>query len=425
MNNTSMQAQESAVSTTTPWKQPQISYWQRRAPLSLMPAPLPQTSQVVVIGAGLMGACSSYWLSRRGIQVTVLEQQAPAFGATGRNGGFHVIGTAESYASAIERHGHETARAIYMLTLRSRTLLREVLAEEGLECEYREPGRINLALSEDQFAESARSVKALHADGVSIDLLDRAQMQALINTPLGPDICGGIYSSEDGMLQPVRFVQGVLAAAQRHGARMCAATVLKVHENSDGVSVQTSAGTIHAETLIVCANAWTSQLLPALEGIIRPVRGQALAFAPLPQVFKSGVGAAVTSTGEYWHQTPEGAIVLGGCRAIAPGGEVGVTSEGTTPEVQQALEQVFPQLFPELHGLQVQQRWSGLMAFTNDYMPICDTVPDQPHIWYVGGFCGHGMPFGMSLGDLLAEAAASGKHPEGLRPLRLDRPTLG
>lgn len=421
MKNPSAQPEDSINHT---WTQPQISYWQRRAPLTLTTNSLPQTSQVVVIGGGLMGACSSYWLSRQGMHVTMLEQAAPAFGATGRNGGFHVIGTAESYASAIDRLGHTDARAIYMLTLRSRALVREVLAEEGIECEYREPGRINLALSAAQFAEAERSVLALRGDGVTIELLDRSQMQALINTPLGPDIHGGVYSSEDGMLQPARFVHGVIAAAQRRGARLCAAKVLAISENSNGVTIQTNAGSIHAETVIVAANAWTSQILPALEGIIRPVRGQALAFAALPPVFRSGMGAAVTPTGEYWHQTPEGAIVLGGCRAIAPGGEVGVTSEGTTPEVQQALEQVFPQLFPALQGLRVQERWSGLMAFTNDYVPICDTMADQPHVWYVGGFCGHGMPFGMSLGKLLAEAAASGKHPEELQPLRRDRPTL-
>lgn len=406
------------------WSQPQISYWQRRVPLTLNTSALPRTSQVVVIGGGLMGACTSYWLSRRGLQVTLIEQQAPAFGATGRNGGFHVIGTAESYASAIERLGHADARAIYMLTLRSRGLVRQVLTEEAIECEYREPGRINLALSDAQYAESQRSVDALRADGVVIDLLDREQMQTLVKTPLGPDIQGGIYSSEDGMLQPVRFVHGLIAAAQRHGAQLCAGKVQAIREHSAGISVETSTGTVHAQTVIVCANAWTSQLLPALEGIIKPVRGQALAFAPLPSVFPSGMGAAVTATGEYWHQTPEGAIVLGGCRAVASGGEVGVTSEGTTPEVQHALEQVFPRLFPALQGLHVQERWSGLMAFTQDYVPICDTVPGQPHIWFVGGFCGHGMPFGMSLGQLLADAAATGRHPEELRPLRLDRPTL-
>jgi glycine/D-amino acid oxidase-like deaminating enzyme len=74
--------------------------------------------------------------------------------------------------------------------------------------------------------------------------------------------------------------------------------------------------------------------------------------------------------------------------------------------------------------LHVARRWAGLMAFTSDGMPIADRAPGLPGVWIVGGFCGHGMPFGMRLGQLLAEAAVSGAKPEALAPFRLDRPTL-
>jgi gamma-glutamylputrescine oxidase len=64
------------------------------------------------------------------------------------------------------------------------------------------------------------------------------------------------------------------------------------------------------------------------------------------------------------------------------------------------------------------------MAFTSDGMPIADRAPGLPGAWIVGGFCGHGMPFGMRLGQLLAEAAMSNAKPEPLAPFRLDRATL-
>ena len=69
-------------------------------------------------------------------------------------------------------------------------------------------------------------------------------------------------------------------------------------------------------------------------------------------------------------------------------------------------------------------RWAGLMAFTADYLPVTDRAPALPGAWVTGGFCGHGMPFGMRLGQLLAEAAATGARPAELAPLRIDRPTL-
>lgn len=65
----------------------------------------------------------------------------------------------------------------------------------------------------------------------------------------------------------------------------------------------------------------------------------------------------------------DGSILLGGCRAAAPAGDVGILVNQPTPEVQTALAQVFPRLFPALNGLKVTHRWAGRMAFTPDYNP--------------------------------------------------------
>ncbi|MGB3330731.1 MAG: FAD-binding oxidoreductase, partial [Thermomicrobiales bacterium] len=132
----------------------------------------------------------------------------------------------------------------------------------------------------------------------------------------------------------------------------------------------------------------------------------------------------ITPTGEYWQQTPDGAIVIGGCRAVAPHGDLGVREMVPTPEVTDAIERVIPGLFPQLDRLTVARRWAGLMAFTADYVPVADAVPGMPGVWATGGYCGHGMPFGPIVGQLLAEAVATGQTPEALQPLRIARPTL-
>ena len=83
-----------------------------------------------------------------------------------------------------------------------------------------------------------------------------------------------------------------------------------------------------------------------------------------------------------------------------------------------------PRLFPELAGLRVAQRWAGPMAFTPDYLPVVDRAPGMSGVWVVGGFSGHGMPFGMCLGRALAETVTSGADSSALAHFRLDRPTL-
>jgi glycine/D-amino acid oxidase-like deaminating enzyme len=334
------------------------------------------------------------------------------------------VGLAESYAHAIKRHGHEIARTIWRLTLENRSLLRQILAEEQIDCDYREPGTLSLALSAEQLAEFAQTMKAIQADGFSALLLDREQVQDMIATQLGPEIVGGKFIPENGLIHSARLVQGLVGAVQRHGARMCIADVTDLTPDGNGIRISTMRGTLSASTAVIAINAWTSDLIPGLARLITPVRGQVLAYAPIPPIFSTSMSAAITPTGEYWQQTVDGTIVLGGCRAVAPEYDVGVRVSLPTPGVQAALEGILPRLFPDLTGLRVEHRWAGLMAFTPDYLPIADRVPDMPHAWVVGGFSGHGMPFGLRLGQLLAHAVTIGSPPADLKPFRLDRPTL-
>jgi len=397
------------------------SYWLRTTMPSSLSADLPASVDVAVIGGGLMGTAVSYWLAKAGIRTVLLERTRLAYGATGRNGGFMVSGPAEAYPRAIARLGHETARAVMTLTLDSRQLLRQVLAEEEIDCDYREPGCLSLALGEEQLAEIKRTVEALQADGFAATLLDREQVQEFIGTPLGPEIVGGKFAPEQGLVHSARLVQGLATAAHRHGAQCCLASVLQLMPDGEGVRILTSQGMLRATTVVVAVNAWTDELLPMLAGAITPVRGQVLAYAQMPQIFQTGMSAAISTTGEYWQQAVDGTIVLGGCRDTAPAHDVGVREIQPTIDVQTALEQIFPRLFPALRGLRVVQRWAGLMAFTPDYLPIVDRASDKANIWVIGGFSGHGMPFGLRLGQLIATAITSGVTPEALQPYRLAR----
>jgi glycine/D-amino acid oxidase-like deaminating enzyme len=401
------------------------SYWHASFQHPTTSAPLPTQVEVAVIGGGWLGCCTAYWLARRGVRVALLEKNLIAAGASGRNGGFITEGTAESYPNAIQRLGHAAAKAVWQLTIENRKLVRQVLAEEQIDGDYREIGNLSLALSEAEYAHMGTEVHALQNDGWKRELLDRRQVQELIATPLGLTICGGSFAPETALVHSARLINGMATAAQQHGTTICThVQVEQLQTRSDLVSIQTNRGTLEAGQVVVAVNAWSDELVPALRGLIVPVRGQALAYAPTDSVFRCGMGTDVTPTGEYWQQTTSGAIVLGGCRAVAPDRDVHVRSNVPTNDVQQALEQVFPSLFPQLRQLYIQQRWAGLMAFTPDYLPIADRAPGIPHTWVVGGFCGHGMPFGMILGSLLAEAATTKRAPSQLAPLRIDRPTL-
>jgi gamma-glutamylputrescine oxidase len=401
-----------------------ISYWHRTSPHFSLSNELPRTVDVLVVGSGLFGAATAYWLARSERKVALLDRVTVAYGASGRNGGFVVAGMHEEYRAAIARLGHEVARAVMSISYENQAVLRQVLAEEKIDCHYREPGSLGLALGEAQVSEVRRNIEALRADGFPAQWIERAEVQELIHTPLGPEILGGKFLPGQALVHSARLIQGLVQAAQRHGAKAYQARALRLTQDGESVLVETSNGTIKAGVVVLATNAWTSELIPEMKELIVPVRGQIMAYAPTAPVFTTAVFASITETEEYWQQTLDGSIVLGGCRALAPGRDVGVWESVPTAEVQAALQQIFPRLFPHLTGLQVVQRWAGLMDFTPDRIPIVDRVPGLENAWFVGGLSGHGMPFGMLIGQMLAEAVQTGKAPEALRPFALERETL-
>jgi gamma-glutamylputrescine oxidase len=397
------------------------SYWQETTERVVLSEQLPGRADVAIIGGGILGAATCYWLSRVGISTVLLERDTLAYGATGRNGGFVSTGPAEDYLKAVERHGSETVQAVFHMTIENQQLLHQVLDEEGISCDYHTPGSIHIALDEEEWNHLVQETYALQQVGITVEMLERQHLQNLIKTPLSSEIPGGRFNPVDAVIHPIKLVQGLIKAARRRGASVCKAMVTQLEARKGSLSIHTIRGSISAEKVIVATNAWISTLLPFFAPFISPVRGQMLAYAPIPSVFSTGMGASITPTGEYWQQRSDGVIVLGGCRAAAHDLDVGLKPNQPTKEVQTALENILPTLFPQLQGLQVQQRWAGLMAFTPDYMPIVDQVPDMPGVWTVGGFSGHGMPFGMRMSQLLADEILNNTRSANLQPFRLDR----
>lgn len=398
-----------------------VSYWHRTSPEIHLSNDVPPTATIGVIGGGITGVALCYFLAKLGVKPLLLEQEMLASGATGRNGGFVSLGPARGYLDAVEHLGHKQAEQILRFTQENRGLLLRLIEEEKIACGYHEPGSIHLILDEMQWRDLTREADALRANQIAAAMLDRSEVQSLVATPLARAALGGRFFP-DTVLHPVLLVQALMQAAQRLGAHFCRCTAWRLAIQGRHLSLKTTHGTIAMERLVIATNAGISTLLPSLP--ITPVRGQMLSYAPLPPIFSAGMSSSLTNSGEYWHQRSDGAILLGGCRAVAPHADVGIQENRPTFEVQHALEEVLPRFFPKLESLRVQYRWGGLMAFTPDLLPLADQLPDQP-VWAVGGFSGHGMPFVLRLAQLIANELVTGEHHPDLRPFRFQRfPTL-
>ena len=381
----------------------------------------PGETDVAIVGGGLLGVCCAYWLARMGATVTVLEQQAIAGGATGRNSGLVIPTTAEPYDQAVNRLGPPIAADVRRLAGEGARLLEQIVAEEQLSCGYRPGGFLQLALGDQDAAQCRAEIDLAAQHGFEAAWLDRDTVQSCLGTRLRDTIAGAMLLP-GATTNSVALVDGILTAARRHGARVFTGIrVTAVRPNDRHTVLDTTRGTLRARVVVAAVNAWLSDLVPVLRTVIRPVQGQLIATSPMPHMFPCGMAAQLTSHGEYWQQQAGGTILLGGCRSVAPP-PADPLVQRAQPEVHQALEHVLPTLFPDIGGIGVQRGWAGAMAFTPDWIPVVDEVAES--VWAIGGFCGHGMPFGASIGRILAAHLVNGSPLAEVVHLGLHRPTL-
>jgi glycine/D-amino acid oxidase-like deaminating enzyme len=158
-------------------------------------------------------------------------------------------------------------------------------------------------------------------------------------------------------------------------------------------------GAVEAGRVLVAANAYLPALVPELGAVVRPVRAQMLATAPVAPVLPVPV---YSHDGFYYaRQTADGRVLLGGARHLHEAGEVG-HEDATTPALQADLEAYLRAHVPGAAGAPVERRWSGTMGFSPDGLPVLGDVPGVPGAVYAAGFTGHGMGYGLRFGRLAA-----------------------
>ena len=373
---------------------------------------------VAILGGGITGISTAYWLSQHGIPSAVLEQHTVASGASGRNAGFLLEGTVPDYPELAAAWGRATARALWDFTIENRRRVQEACASEGINCDLLACGSVVAAASDKELVALTLHGEMLAQDGHACDILDR---RAILEELSGAGaFAGGLHNPRDNGLHPVRFVRGLQRAAERSAATFEATTIRAIEPNGTTWKILTPSGIVRADHVVLSLNAYTALVDPTWTGVIEPVRGQVLATGPVgPRMFRHLFYA--NQGFEYWRQLPGGEIVLGGLRHLAVAEEVG-TQDGLHTRIQDALEGYVRDLgVPS--SIPVTHRWSGIMGFTPDRLPLIGPVPGREGLYIAGGYSGHGLAFAFLAGRMIAQLVATGatEYPHVLFPRRLIR----
>jgi gamma-glutamylputrescine oxidase len=338
-----------------------------------------------VVGGGVTGCSCALTLARKGVRVRLHEAREIAGGASGRNGGFALRGAAMPYDVACGELGRERAGRFMALTERSLDRMAE-LAGDAL----RRVGSLRLAVDDAERDALRSEEEALRADGFAVEWVGE------LEPPLDGLYRGAILHPHDGALAPARWVRRLAAHAAEAGAEI---------REHDEVRVDD----LDADVVVVAADGFTSRLLPGLRELVRPTRGQVLATEPLPELRYARPHYARGGY-DYWHQLPDGRLVIGGHRDAAFAQE-----ETDVEEVTAVVQSRIEELAERLVGFRphVVSRWAGIWGTTPDLVPLAGRTPGREDVWIAGGYSGHGNVPGFACGDLVARAIL-GERPEEL-----------
>ncbi len=360
-----------------------VSYW-LDSPYDLHPALVGhRTADVAVVGGGMTGVGLAYFLSERGIKAVVLEMGALAGGATGRNAGFLVSGLGEHYARSVEFWGRADAAAISRLHLRNHAMLAEIVARQDVDCDYRREGGFVIAGDDEEEELLRKSHPLLIEDGFLCEFVDSAQVNRILHTT---GFGGGLFNPSDGSVNPVRLVRAIAASAHRRNTQFFECTTLRrLRQTGSSWLLEAEHGTVSAGLVFLACNAWLPVFLPQVR--LQPVRGQCLAVGPLAAP-PAAVPCYANYGSEYWRGAGSH-FILGGMRRAGGRDELGY-ADGTSTPVQNALEDYCFKHFPQFAGAAVSHRWSGVMSYSADGLPLVGAVSGKEGLYLAAGYTGHG-----------------------------------
>ncbi len=367
-----------------------VSLWQRN------PTHTTEQCDVAIIGAGISGLSAAIELESRGISAIVLEAEYAGSKASGRNAGFLIRGAAENYANASKKLGRETTQFLWEWTQENLQGLKRL----GIESTpgYARRASCVLALGEPEHSELIEAHAMMREDGMRSELIEpKDAPRDPIWRSGKPTI--GLLNSEDAVCSPIELVQ-LLGATLSSTPVFEDAEVYRIEDDGNRIRLRTRAVDVICSRVLVCTNAYAAGLLNDLEGVITPNRGQMLAIRPRKRSDSRLEYAYYLNHGsEYVRSAPNDQIIFGGCRTYYASEEA-TSSDETSRKVQSHLEQFVRELITTEYD--ITARWSGIMGFSPDGMPVVDRVRvhtlENDHIWFCGGLTGHGMSMGYQTG---------------------------
>ncbi|MCX4237430.1 NAD(P)/FAD-dependent oxidoreductase [Streptomyces ortus] len=377
------------------------------------------TCDVVVVGAGMVGAATALYAARAGLRAVLVDRGPVAGGTTGSGEGNLLVSDKEP--------GPELE-----LALLSGRLWADLAAEPGVgdSVEYEAKGGLVVASAPGGLAALEELAAAQRAAGVRAESVGPERLHDL-EPYLAPGLAGGVLYPQDSQVMPTLAAARLVRLARTAGASaLTGRTVTHVLRTASGAvrGVRTPHGDIHAPAVVNAAGTWGGEVA-ALAGVSLPVlprRGFVLVTEPLPRRVRHKVYAAdyvadvasdsaALQTSPVVEGTAAGPVLIGASRE-----RVGFDRSFSLP-VTRELAAGATRLFPFLAQVRAMRAYLGFRPYLPDHLPAVGPDARVPGLFHACGHEGAGIGLATGTGHLIAQVLA-GRTPDlDLTPFRPHR----
>jgi sarcosine oxidase, subunit beta len=378
------------------------------------------TTEILIIGGGITGTATAFYLAQAGHEVILLERSELASEASGLN-----AGTLWQAGWGILPDLAST------LSMGSLEILQSLQFDLGKDIEFRQSGALKAIQTEEQLDFLQKEAQDLNSKGYNLKILTIEDARA-IEPELCVELSGSLFYPLGGHANPVKTTRVFASEAKQNGAHILTdhnVSSIQYFENGS-YKVVTSKGIFQTQTLVLAAGPWCRPIGSMLNLSIPvfSVRGQMWSTSPVPTRLFHALGAAESTL--YWHRNPysnkytppeltyrdnvrltrhlygrqtnNGEIIFGGDRQL---------TNSKTPDVAgiEANRNHVIEIFPFLRQFPIKRTWAGLLPFTPNLEPIIGKIPQYDNLYIITGLSSSGFEQGPMSGKLLAEYIHSGK----------------
>ncbi|HKV88253.1 MAG TPA: FAD-binding oxidoreductase [Candidatus Dormibacteraeota bacterium] len=335
-----------------------------------------ESADVVIAGGGIMGCALAYQLSKRNVDVLLLERETLGSQSTGKCAG----GVRQQFSM----------EANVRLQRMSVRMLEEFDQEIGHPADFRQIGYLFVLTLPQQVEDFRHNMEMWHRVGLTearwVDAGEASRMVPVLNVE---DVLGCTFCPTDGIASPADVTSGYAAAARSQGARLREGVeVVGVDVASGRVQgVRTSGGDVATRMVVNCAGAWSSSIgrMAGLEIPVLPYRRHIAVTGPFPAVPRTNPMTVDFRTSLYFHPEGDGVLIGMSDREEPPSYATDVSWDFLEKTFEQAALRA-----PALAGAGVKTAWAGLYETTPDHQAILGPVPELEGFWCACGFSGHG-----------------------------------